>query len=79
MKTSEKEQGYASFVVRDIHCPHCAGTLERTVAELPGVVEAGVDPLIGWTHIRFDTDVVSGRELEQAVEAAGYEIIRKWG
>ena len=78
-KTAEEMLGYASFVVRDIHCERCAGTLEAAVAGLPGVSEAGVDPLIGWTHIRFDPDVISGEELEGAVEAAGYEIVRKWG
>lgn len=70
--------GYLSFVVEDIHCARCAGTLEKAVADLPGVVEAGVDTLIGWTHVRFDPAVVTGEDVEAAVEAAGYKIVRRW-
>ena len=55
-KTVERDLGYASFVVRDIHCPHCAGTLERTVAGLPGVVCRILEPCspavaVGWASI----------------------------
>ena len=78
IETVERAKGYESFIVRNIHCSSCASTLQHTVASLPGVLKAGVDPMIGWTHIDYDPGVVTGDELIGAVEAAGYEIVRTW-
>jgi Cu+-exporting ATPase len=71
--------GHDNFVVRDIHCSVCAATLGNAVAEIPGVVRVNVEPTIGWTDLDYDPSVVSKDELEEAVEAAGYEIVRTWG
>jgi copper chaperone CopZ len=77
-QTLERSSGYESFVVRNIHCAACAATLQHTVASIPGVRKAEVDPMIGWTHLDFDPGIVTGEELIEAVEAAGYEIVRTW-
>jgi len=77
-QTLDRPKGYESFVVRNIHCASCAATLQHTVASLPGVQKAEVDPVVGWTHIDFDPGIVSGDDLLGAVEAAGYEIVRTW-
>jgi copper chaperone CopZ len=66
------------FVVRDVHCALCAATLEKAIAQIEGVVHAQVDPVLGRTRLDYDRNVVSEDELEDAVEAAGYEIIRVW-
>ena len=77
-KTAERELAYESFVVRNIHCATCAETLRHSVASLPGVRDVHVDPMVGWTHLHFDPDVVDADDLLAAVEAGGYEIVRTW-
>jgi copper chaperone CopZ len=77
-QTAERTAGYENFVVHGIHCETCAGTLQETLASIPGVRGVQVEPTMGWTHLRFDPDVVTGDELVSAVEAGGYEIVRTW-
>jgi copper chaperone CopZ len=79
MTTLTAAAGHDNFVVRDIHCSACAATLQKAVAEIPGVVHANVDSTIGWTRLAYDPAVVTKEELEATVEAAGYEIVRTWG
>jgi copper chaperone CopZ len=76
--TAERTLGYESFVVRNVHCATCAETLRHTIASLPGVREVQVDPMVGWTYIGFEPDVVTADELIEAVEAGGYEIVWTW-
>lgn len=76
--TAEHPLAYESFVVRNVHCATCAETLRATVASLPGVRKVHVDPMVGWTHIDYDADVITEDDLISSVEAGGYEIVRTW-
>jgi copper chaperone CopZ len=76
--TMKEELARDDFVIRDVHCALCAATLEKAVAQIEGVVHAAVDPVLGRTRLDYDRSIVSEDELEDAVEAAGYEIIRVW-
>jgi len=60
------------FHVGGMHCASCVGTVERTLARVPGVEEAKVNLATEEAAVRYDPGLTGERELFQAVAAAGY-------
>ncbi len=63
----------SSLRIGGMHCAACAGTIERALRRLPGVVEARVSAASHGACVRWDPALTRASLLVQAIEAAGYE------
>ena len=63
------------FPVTGMMCAVCAGTVEKTVAEMPGVKNAAVNFASSEVSFSWDPDVTSPQKVADAVRAAGYDMI----
>jgi Cu+-exporting ATPase len=59
------------FKIRGMHCANCAGTIEKAVAPLPGVLDAHVNLAAETLTTRVNEKLAPG-EIEAKVAAAGY-------
>lgn len=59
--------------VAGMTCGHCAKTVERHVQMVPGVLAASVNLGAGTLRASVDPARVALRDVEAAVEEAGYE------
>ena len=57
-----------------MHCDACAESVERAVSRLEGVEEVNVDLASESAFVRFNEQLVSQVELNQAVFDAGFEV-----
>lgn len=55
----------------DAHCWRCAATLEQALESTDGVVFASIDPRLGETIVVYDPDLITPRDLREAIEASG--------
>lgn len=55
-----------------MHCAACSSRIERVTARLPGVLEASVNLGAEQGHFVFDPNLISQRELRQAIHDAGF-------
>lgn len=60
----------------DIGCEHCIMTIRRAVGRLAGVEFLGADPVRKQVSLRFDESRVKLEEIEQAMEAEGYPVVK---
>jgi copper ion binding protein len=60
--------------IEGMSCQHCVMRVKKAVEALPGVSRAEV--AIGTARITYDEAKVKEKDLEQAVEKAGYTIKR---
>lgn len=58
--------------VRDMTCPLCPLTIEKTLERVPGVVSAKASFDTKRARVTYDADKVEPRALVRAVDAAGY-------
>ena len=63
------------FPVTGMMCAVCAGTVEKTVGEQPGVESAAVNFASSEVSFSWDPSVTSPEKVAQAVREAGYEMI----
>lgn len=63
------------FYVTGMMCAGCAATVENTVAEQKGVKEARVNFAASTVMVDYDADEVTPADLQQAVRAAGYDLL----
>ncbi len=63
------------FPVTGMMCAVCAGTVERTVAETPGVSKASVNFASSEVAVEWNPKEVSPQEIASRVREAGYEMI----
>ncbi len=59
--------------IRGMHCASCVRTVERALAEVPGVEEASVSFGVERASVTYDPDRVELPELLRAVSDRGYE------
>ncbi|MDD5147913.1 MAG: heavy metal translocating P-type ATPase [Candidatus ainarchaeum sp.] len=64
-----------SFLIGKMHCANCALTVEKALKKLPGVKSAGVNFASGKALVEFDSSMIRERQVAEAVEKAGYEVI----
>lgn len=64
-----------TFPVEGMMCAVCAGTVEKTVRETPGVVKGDVNFAASSVSIEWDPKQTSAETISQAVKAAGYDMI----
>jgi Cu+-exporting ATPase len=66
-----------TFGVTGMTCASCVGRVERTLKKVPGVLEASVNLANERARVGYLAGEVEPRELEKAVEAAGYGVVRE--
>jgi Cu+-exporting ATPase len=62
--------------VRGMTCAACVKRVERALARLPGVLEAGVNLATGRASVRYLPDAATPADLRGAIRGAGYEAAR---
>ena len=78
-----REAGYGAdvrertFGVTGMTCASCVGRVERALRKLPGVVGASVNLANERATARYVAGEVEPRDLEKAVEGAGYGVVRE--
>jgi Cu+-exporting ATPase len=57
-----------------MHCHRCEQSIQKRLAQIPGVHEAEVDFNSGQASVLFDHTQVSKPQLIEAIHEAGYEV-----
>jgi len=65
-----------SFGITGMTCASCVGRVERALAKVPGVLETSVNLANEKATVGYLTGEVELRDLEKAVEGAGYGVVR---
>jgi P-type Cu+ transporter len=65
-----------SFGVTGMTCASCVGRVERALKKVPGVLEANVNLANEKATVRYFAGEVEHRDLEMAIEGAGYGLVR---
>ncbi len=60
--------------IEGMSCQHCVMRVRKAVDQLPGVSQADVS--IGTARVTYDASKIKPADLEQAIEKAGYKVIR---
>ena len=68
-----------SFGITGMTCASCVGRVERALEKVPGVLEANVNLANETATVRYFAGEVEHRDLEMAVEGAGYGLVRGEG
>ena len=58
--------------IEGMSCQHCVMRVKKAVEALPGVSKA--DVAVGTASVTYDDAKVKEKDLEQAIEKAGYTI-----
>ena len=66
-----------TFGVTGMTCASCVGRVEEALRKLPGVVEASVNLANEKATVGYVAGEVGPRDLEKAVEGAGYGVVRE--
>src|ERR671910_264801 len=66
-----------TFSVPGMTCASCVGRGERALQKVPGVLEASVNLANERATVEYLADEVEPRDLEKAVEGAGYRVVRE--
>jgi Cu+-exporting ATPase len=66
-----------TFGVTGMTCASCVGRVERALEKVPGVLEASVNLANERTTVEYLAGEVEPRELEMAIEGAGYGVVRE--
>jgi P-type Cu+ transporter len=78
-----REAGYGAdvrettFSVTGMTCASCVGRVERTLEKVPGVLEASVNLATEKATVGYIAGEVEPRDLERAVEGAGYGVVQE--
>ncbi len=71
--SKNKDKGV--FPVTGMMCAVCAGTVEKTVSEVPGVSDVAVNFASSEVSFSWDASATSPEKVAEAVRAAGYDMI----
>jgi P-type Cu+ transporter len=66
-----------TFGVTGMTCASCVRRVERALEKVPGVLEANVNLATEKATVGYIAGVVELRDLQRAVEGAGYEVVRE--
>src|SRR5829696_6671554 len=66
-----------TFGVTGMTCASCVGRVERALEKVPGVLEARVNLASEKATVGYLAGEVELRDLEEAVEGAGYGVVRQ--
>src|ERR687896_307463 len=66
-----------TFSVTGMTCASCVGRVERVLEKVPGVLEASVNLANERATVEYLAGEVEPRDLEMAIEGAGYGVVRE--
>src|SRR5215203_10553 len=66
-----------NFSVTGMTCASCVGRVERALEKVPGVLEASVNLANERATVEYLAGEVEPRDLEMAIEGAGYGVVRE--
>jgi len=66
----------ATLTAPDISCDHCIAAIRKAVSGLAGVQFLGGNPRTKQVTIRYDPSLVALKDIEKAMEEAGYPLAR---
>ena len=66
-----------TFPVLGMSCASCAARVDKTLNQQPGVSKAAVNYASGAATVEYDPAQCSPQALQQAVQAAGYDLLIK--
>ncbi len=72
---NKNEIRHEIFPVTGMMCAVCAGAVKKAISDCPGVKVADVNFATNSAAIDWDPDMVSVKEIAEAVKSAGYEMI----
>ena len=75
----ENEMTRQTFPVLGMSCAACAARVEKTIAQLPGVVGAAVNFAAATVAVEYDARQVTPVAMKQALENVGYGLIVETG
>ncbi|MGF1661287.1 MAG: heavy-metal-associated domain-containing protein [Kineosporiaceae bacterium] len=64
-----------TYAVRGMTCDHCARSVTAEIERIPGVTGVSVDVVEGRVSVDSDRPLAD-EALTEAVEEAGYEVVR---
>jgi P-type Cu+ transporter len=67
----------SSFGVAGMTCASCVGRVERALKKVPSVLDASVNLASERATVEYLAGEVEARDLEKAVEGAGYGVVRE--
>ncbi|KAL8150439.1 hypothetical protein V2J09_020247 [Rumex salicifolius] len=67
------EKVTALFSVAGMTCSACAGSIEKAIKRLPGIMDAAVDVIGGRAQVTFFPAYVQEQNIVEAIEDAGFE------
>jgi Cu+-exporting ATPase len=80
-----KDSGYgvamatAEIAIEGMSCASCVRTIEKALLAKNGVFKAAVNLATGKAHVEYLPSLVGLGEISEAIESAGYKVIRKEG
>jgi Cu+-exporting ATPase len=66
-----------SVPVSGMTCASCVGRVERALRKVPGVLDVSVNLSTERAHVEYLSKVAEVRDLEVAIEGAGYGVVRE--
>lgn len=63
------------FAIQGMSCASCAATIERRLAEVPGIVHVAVNLAGNFGQVEFDANSLSREDIYSAVAAAGFKAL----
>ena len=67
----------ATLKIKGMHCAACAVTIEDSLKKLAGVSNAAVNFATEKAYVEYDSEKATPQDLEQAVEKAGYGVLKE--
>ncbi len=62
----------AQLAIEGMHCASCVVTIEETLKQTPGVLQATVNPATQQAHVEYLPGLVDRKGLVRSIEEAGY-------
>jgi copper chaperone len=74
MKQKEGRMAEAVMKIEGMSCQHCVMRVRKALDELPGVSRSDVN--VGTARVEYDESKMKPADLENAVEKAGYTVVK---
>lgn len=68
-----------TLTIGGMHCATCALTIEDSLKDVPGVIDAKVNFALGKAVVEYDAASATSEDMKKAVENAGYKVLEVQG
>ena len=76
-ETAPKKKEKSKIIIAGMTCTNCAATIEKSLAETPGVESASVSFASEKASVEYDPEKVSLKQLQDTISGLGYGIATK--